>query len=74
MMATQPDHSAPSSERRWRFGRAVRIVAWSLLGLRNSTRHGQDQEGLHPLAIVFVGLGAVVALVLVLMAIVHWVT
>ena len=73
MMAGAEHRPSGPPARRWAPLRAVRIVAWSLLGLRNSAMHHEDQEGLHPLAIVFVGLGAVFLLVLVLMAVVHWV-
>ncbi|GAA3995498.1 hypothetical protein GCM10022279_18910 [Comamonas faecalis] len=71
-MATNPD-DAPGTPRKASHWRAVRIVAWSLLGLRRNARHHQDQEKLPPLLLVFVALGAMLALVLTLIAVVHWV-
>ena len=51
----------------------VRTVAWSLIGIRNSSKHGQDQRALRPLPLIFTALGATLLFVLTLMGLVHWI-
>ncbi|MCZ2103171.1 MAG: DUF2970 domain-containing protein [Comamonadaceae bacterium] len=51
----------------------LRTVAWSLIGIRNSGRHHEDQRGLRPLPLMFTALGAVFLFVLALMGLVHWI-
>lgn len=53
--------------------RTLRAVAWSLIGLRKGAEYQQDQEKLQPLHIVFVGLAALFAFVLLLIGLVNWV-
>jgi len=50
--------------------RSVKAVAWSFVGLRKGSGRDQDAR-LNPLLIVAVGFGAVLLLVLALMALVH---
>ena len=51
----------------------MRTVAWSLIGIRNSSKHGQDQCALRPLPLIFSALGATLLFVLTLMGLVHWI-
>ncbi len=51
----------------------MRTVAWSLIGIRNSSKHGQDQRALRPLSLIFTALGATLLFVLTLMGLVHWI-
>ncbi|WP_084301144.1 DUF2970 domain-containing protein [Comamonas badia] len=51
----------------------VRTVAWSLIGIRNSSKHGQDQRALRPLPLIFTALGATLLFVLALLGLVHWI-
>ncbi len=51
----------------------VRTVAWSLLGVRGSSGAQQDASAAHPVLVLAVGFGLVVALVAGLVAVVHWV-
>lgn len=53
--------------------RTLRAVAWSLIGLRKGEQYRRDQETLQPLHIVFVGLVALFALVLLLIGLVNWI-
>ena len=49
-------------------------MAWALLGVRKGSEWRQDFAQIQPLHIVAVGLVAIFALVLLLIAVVHWVT
>ncbi|QXL84739.1 DUF2970 domain-containing protein [Comamonas sp. NLF-1-9] len=51
----------------------LRIVAWSLVGIRNGSRHHEDQRKVGVVALMFTALGAVLLFVLALLALVHWV-
>ncbi|QEA11976.1 DUF2970 domain-containing protein [Comamonas flocculans] len=51
----------------------LRIVAWSLIGIRNGRRHSEDQRKVGVVALMFTALGAVLLFVLVLLALVHWI-
>ena len=53
--------------------RTLRAVAWSFIGLRRGADFQRDQESLHPLHIVLVGLIAIFVLVLGLIGLVHWI-
>lgn len=54
------------------FLRTVRAVAWSFLGLRRGSGLEQDAR-LNPVHVMVVGLVAVFAFVLALVALVHWI-
>ncbi len=58
---------------RMSWAHTVRTVAWSLIGIRNSSRHREGERTLRPLPLVFAALAAVVLFVLVLMGLVHWI-
>ena len=52
--------------------KTLRAVAWSFLGLRNSGGLEEDTK-LNPLHVVIVGFLAVIAFVVFLLGLVHWV-
>ena len=53
--------------------RTVKAVAWSMFGVRKGSEYQKDIDGAGPLHIIAVGLVAIFALVLLLMALVNWV-
>jgi Protein of unknown function (DUF2970) len=55
------------------FGRSLRTVAWSFLGIRKSAEYRQDLARVNPLHIIVVGVAGVLVLVLGLMVLVNWV-
>lgn len=55
-----------------RFGRSVKAVAWSFLGIRSEAGQEGDHAGLKPLEVVAVGLVGVFVLIGVLATIVNW--
>ncbi|GAD23676.1 hypothetical protein AVS7_03436 [Acidovorax sp. MR-S7] len=67
----EPQRTPPA--RKGSLLRTLRAVAWSLIGLRKGSEYQADQEKLQPLHIVFVGLVALFALVLLLIGLVNWV-
>ena len=69
----QPHRSEAAHERKGSLGRTIKAVAWSLIGLRKGSEYQKDVEKLNPLHIVAVGLGAVLLLVLGLIALVNWI-
>lgn len=55
------------------FRRSVKLVAWSLLGIRSKSGYQQDLAKVNPMHVVLVGLVAVLLLVAGLIALVNWV-
>lgn len=55
------------------FGRSIKLVAWSFLGIRKNSEYQQDLSSVNPLHIVFVAIGAVFIFVLGLIGFVNWV-
>jgi predicted Na+-dependent transporter len=55
-----------------RFGRSVKAVGWSFLGIRSKAGHEDDLAGLKPLEVVAVGLIGVFVLIGVLVTVVNW--
>lgn len=53
--------------------RTVKAVAWSLVGLRKGSEYREDLERVNPLHLIGVGLAAIFALVVFLIALVHWI-
>jgi len=51
----------------------LRIVAWSLIGIRNGARHREDQRLVGVVPLMFTALAAVFLFVLALLALVHWI-
>ena len=52
---------------------SIKLVAWSLLGIRSKQGYQQDLGRVNPLHVVLVGLAAVLLLVLGLVFLVNWV-
>ncbi|MBN9330383.1 MAG: hypothetical protein ABT03_04190 [Comamonas sp. SCN 67-35] len=61
----------PSERGSWQ--QTLRMVAWSLIGIRNGARHREDQRSVGIVPLMFTALGAVFVFVLALMALVHWI-
>ena len=55
------------------FGRAMKAVAWSFLGIRKRSDYQQDLARVNPMHIILVGFVAVLVLVVGLMVLVNWV-
>ncbi len=55
------------------FGRSVKMVAWSFLGIRKSGESQQDLARVNPLHIIVAAIGAVGVFVASLIAFVNWV-
>lgn len=55
-----------------RFGRSVKAVGWSFLGIRSKAGQDGDYARLKPLEVVVVGLVGVFVLIGVLATIVNW--
>lgn len=51
----------------------LRMVGWSLIGIRKGARHHEDQASVNIVVLMFTALGAVFLFVLALIALVHWV-
>jgi hypothetical protein len=62
------EKSAPSS-----FGRSLKAVAWSFLGIRKSSEYQEDLASVNPLHVVLVAIGGVFVFVVSLMFFVNWV-
>ncbi|WP_370681417.1 DUF2970 domain-containing protein [Comamonas sp. GB3 AK4-5] len=52
--------------------RSIKAVAWAMLGVRDGGEYQRDFAQLHPLQVIAIGLVAIFALVLGLIALVHW--
>ena len=55
------------------FGRSLKAVAWSFLGIRKSSEYQQDLASVNPLHIVLVAIGGVAIFVVGLVFFVNWV-
>jgi hypothetical protein len=55
------------------FGRSLKAVAWSFLGIRKSSEYQQDLASVNPLHVVVVAIGGVAIFVVSLMLFVNWV-
>ena len=55
------------------FGRSLKAVAWSFLGIRKSSEYQQDLASVNPLHIFLVAIGGVAIFVVSLMFFVNWV-
>lgn len=66
--ADQGDRAGAAS-----FGRSLKTVAWSFLGIRKGAEFQQDLARVNPMHIIVVGIAGALALVLGLMVLVNWV-
>ena len=64
---------APQTSQKSSFVRSMKLVAWSMLGIRSRKGYQDDLARVNPLHVVLVGLVSVLLLVLALIALVHWV-
>lgn len=55
------------------FARSIKLVAWSLLGIRSRKGYQDDLAKVNPLHVVMVGFVAVLLLVVSLIGLVNWV-
>jgi hypothetical protein len=55
------------------FARSVKLVAWSMLGIRSRKGYQDDLARVNPVHVVLVGFVAVLLLVVSLIALVNWV-
>lgn len=55
-----------------RFGRSIKAVAWSFLGIRSKAGLDSDHAQIKPLEVVAVGLVGVFVLIAVLVVVVGW--
>jgi hypothetical protein len=55
------------------FGRSLKTVAWSFLGIRKGAEFQQDLARVNPMHIILVGFVAVLVMVVGLMVLVNWV-
>jgi hypothetical protein len=69
-MAAAPQPQAPQKAS---FLRSVKLVAWSMLGIRSRKGYQDDLQKVNPLHVVLVGFVAVLLLVLSLIGLVNWV-
>ncbi len=53
--------------------RSVKLVAWSMLGIRSRKGYQEDLEKVNPVHVLLVGLVAVLLLVVSLIGLVNWV-
>lgn len=53
--------------------RSIKLVAWSLLGIRSNSAYQEDLAKVNPMHVVVVGLVSVLLMVVGLIALVNWV-
>ena len=63
----------PLPEQRSSFARSIKLVAWSLLGIRSRKGYQDDLAKVNPVHVLLVGFVAVLLLVVSLIGLVHWV-
>jgi hypothetical protein len=62
-----------ATERPMSFGRTVKAVAWSFLGIRKRAGYEQDVQKLNPVHVIVAGIIGATLFVLALVAMVRWV-
>ena len=55
------------------FGRSIKLVAWSFLGIRKNSEYQQDLARVNPLHVIVVALVSVLLFVVSLVVLVNWV-
>lgn len=68
---SEPESKAGSQQ--GDFGRSIKLVAWSFLGIRSRQGYQQDLARVNPLHVVLVGVVAALVLVVSLIVLVNWV-
>ena len=69
MSQNRPVADAPTMS----FGRSIKTVAWSFLGIRKHSEYQEDLARVNPLHVIVVAVGAVMTFVVGLMFFVNWV-
>ena len=69
-MTSGPSRQQEESASIWH---SVKLVAWSLLGIRSKSGYQQDLAKVNPVHVVVIGLVSVLLLVAGLMGLVNWV-
>jgi len=69
---TQGEAVQPTPRKR-SFLRSVKAVGWAFLGLRERKEYQRDLESINPLHVIAAGLLGFLLMVLLLVALVHWV-
>jgi hypothetical protein len=69
---TQGEAAQPPTRKR-SFLRSVKAVGWAFLGLRERKEYQRDLESINPLHVIAAGLLGFLLMVLLLVALVHWV-
>lgn len=69
-MTNPPDKPAPVTSS---FGRSIKLVAWSFLGIRKNSEYQQDLARVNPLHVIVVALASVLLFVVSLVVLVNWV-
>jgi hypothetical protein len=62
-----------ATERPMSFGRTVKAVAWSFLGIRKRAGYEQDVQKLNPVHVIVAGIIGAILFILALLALVRWV-
>jgi hypothetical protein len=70
MMASEQQ---PAGAQRTSFLRSIKLVAWSMLGIRSRKGYQEDLAKVNPVHVVLVGFVAVLLLVVSLIGLVNWV-
>ncbi len=65
--------AAPGALPNMSFGRSIKTVAWSFLGIRKNSEFQQDLARVNPLHIMLVAIAGVLMFVVGLMFFVNWV-
>ncbi len=55
------------------FGRSVKLVAWSFLGIRKNSEYKNDLAQVNPFHVIIAGLIGVMLMVIGLIVVVNWV-
>ncbi len=70
-MMAEPSRDAP--EKSSSLGRSMKLVAWSMLGIRSRKGYQEDLSKVNPVHVLLVGFVSVLLLVVALIGLVNWV-
>jgi len=62
-----------TEEKSGSLGRSMKLVAWSMLGIRSRKGYQEDLSKVNPVHVLLVGFVSVLLLVVALIGLVHWV-
>ena len=72
-MSDSQSQDAQPWVRKRSFLRSLKAVAWAFLGMRERSEYQQDLETINPLHVIAAGILGFLLLILLLVALVHWV-